>query len=111
MTYEAWNTGRLPDGARIMASPSSGETEAQRLEVVAAWNDLPDSLKAHPGLKRLYRALGGVNLDGTRGALAVAGAERCGTLSDCKQDKGSCLKAGYCLNRRANAGVPEVDRG
>lgn len=43
----------------------SGETEAQRLEVVAAWNDLPDSLKAHPGLKRLYRALGGVNLEGT----------------------------------------------
>jgi hypothetical protein len=37
----------------------SGETEAQRREVCAAWNDLPPTLRAHPGLKRLYHALGG----------------------------------------------------
>jgi hypothetical protein len=29
---------------------------AGRTELVAAWNDLPDSLRCHPGLKRLFRA-------------------------------------------------------
>lgn len=38
--------------------------EAERLppemhrEIELAWNDLPDALKAHPGVKRLYRACG-----------------------------------------------------
>ena len=32
------------------------EPGAARAELVAAWNDLPDSLRCHPGLKRLYRA-------------------------------------------------------
>jgi hypothetical protein len=27
-------------------------------EIELAWNDLPDALKAHPGIKRLYRACG-----------------------------------------------------
>lgn len=43
--------------------PLSGETEAQREEVCAAWADLPDSLRCHPGLKRLYRALGGLDME------------------------------------------------
>lgn len=30
--------------------------ESNRAELVAAWNDLPDDLRCHPGLKRLYRA-------------------------------------------------------
>lgn len=45
----------------------SGETMAQREEVCAAWADLPAELTAHPGLKRLYRALGGIS---PRGVLA-----------------------------------------
>jgi hypothetical protein len=28
----------------------------QRKEALAAWNDLPGQLKAHPGIKRLFRA-------------------------------------------------------
>lgn len=28
----------------------------ERAELVAAWNDLPDSIRCHPGLKRLFRA-------------------------------------------------------
>lgn len=32
------------------------ELEPQRAELVAAWNDLPDSVRCHPGLKRLFRA-------------------------------------------------------
>ena len=40
--------------------PMTGETDEQRLEVTAAWNDLPEALRCHPGLKRLYRALGGI---------------------------------------------------
>ena len=28
----------------------------ERVELVAAWNDLPDSIRCHPGLKRLFRA-------------------------------------------------------
>jgi hypothetical protein len=53
--------------AKDAARDHSGETEAQRLELVAAWNDLPDALRSHPGLKRLYRALGGINRDGVKG--------------------------------------------
>lgn len=32
------------------------DVSAQRAEVVAAWNDLPASIRCHPGLKRLFRA-------------------------------------------------------
>lgn len=45
------------------AQSISGETDSQRMEVVSAWNDLPASLKAHPAMKRLYRALGGVDME------------------------------------------------
>jgi hypothetical protein len=34
---------------------SHGGSDARR-ELVDAWNDLPDSLRCHPGLKRLFRA-------------------------------------------------------
>jgi hypothetical protein len=57
------DTGQCEAPAATVPAPS-GETEAQRLELVAAWNDLPDALRAHPGLKRLYRALGGISRDG-----------------------------------------------
>lgn len=46
--------------AAMNGAQQSGETEAQREEVCAAWADLPDSLRCHPGLKRLYLALGGL---------------------------------------------------
>jgi len=66
-----WLVDSVRSGSLLYAAPHpsepaatgrvglSGETETQRFEVCAAFNDLPDSLRAHPGLKRLYRALGG----------------------------------------------------
>jgi hypothetical protein len=60
-----WNEPESAAPAATVPAPS-GETEAQRIEVTAAWNDLPDALRAHPGLKRLYRALGGISRDGVK---------------------------------------------
>jgi hypothetical protein len=42
------------------AREPSGETMAQREEVCEAWAAMPAALTAHPAMKRLYRALGGI---------------------------------------------------
>jgi hypothetical protein len=44
---------------KLTGALADDDSETQRVEVCNAWNDLPSGLKAHPGLKRLYRALGG----------------------------------------------------
>jgi hypothetical protein len=38
------------------AQPAVPALADERAELVAAWNDLPDSMRCHPGLKRLFRA-------------------------------------------------------
>jgi hypothetical protein len=49
---------KVPPSQRTMAEllAESKRCELPRSELVAAWNDLPDNLRCHPGLKRLYRA-------------------------------------------------------
>lgn len=79
MTHEAWNAGKLPEGARVVATaeteqqccrgprcnncPASGETLQQREEVCAAWHALPDDLRKDARLTRLYHALGGPHME------------------------------------------------
>jgi hypothetical protein len=48
---------------KTAADSASGETLSQREEVCAAWADIPDALRCHPSMRRLYRALGGVRMD------------------------------------------------
>jgi len=38
------------------APQPADDVTPERAELVAAWNDLPDSLRCHPGMKRLFRA-------------------------------------------------------
>jgi hypothetical protein len=45
-----------PHIAAEQAQPAVPALTDERAELVAAWNDLPDSLRCHPGLKRLFRA-------------------------------------------------------
>jgi hypothetical protein len=45
-----------PHIATEQAQPAVPALTDERIELVAAWNDLPDSLRCHPGLKRLFRA-------------------------------------------------------
>jgi hypothetical protein len=45
-----------PHVATEQAQPAVPALTVERIELVAAWNDLPDSLRCHPGLKRLFRA-------------------------------------------------------
>lgn len=49
---------RLFTQAEIDAAVAAERQRLQpgRDELVAAWNDLPDALRCHPGLKRLYAA-------------------------------------------------------
>jgi hypothetical protein len=61
VSYERADTS--PPVLQKSEAELSGETVSQREEVCAAWNDLPAALRCHPGLKRLYRALGGVRMD------------------------------------------------
>lgn len=42
--------------AGLVAAARPATVSPQRAELVAAWNDLPDSIRCHPGLKRLFRA-------------------------------------------------------
>jgi len=42
--------------AQAAATQERKRLQAGRDELVAAWNDLPDALRCHPGLKRLYAA-------------------------------------------------------
>lgn len=53
------NEGRyLVDELEAVAKAAAEalKVSPQRAELVAAWNDLPDSIRCHPGLKRLFRA-------------------------------------------------------
>lgn len=62
-----WNTGRncydefpahlaFKAWQQAIQALSAEPLTEQRKELVAAWNDLPDSIRCHPGLKRLFRA-------------------------------------------------------
>lgn len=44
------------DAALKLFRRERDEHQERRNELVAAWNDLPDALRCHPGLKRLCRA-------------------------------------------------------
>jgi hypothetical protein len=46
----------LPPTSPPAVQPETGISQ-ERAELVAAWNDLPDALRCHPRLKRLYRAV------------------------------------------------------
>jgi hypothetical protein len=62
--YELCFASPLPQEPREAAlTEPSGETLAQREEVCAAWADLPDELRKDKRLRRLYLALGGVNME------------------------------------------------
>jgi hypothetical protein len=91
--------------------PLSGETEAQREEVCAAWADLPDSLRCHPGLKRLYRALGGLDMERLHAAVPHRESDSIPreSVSGWKADKLGSSLAWPADTSTDAAGVPESD--
>jgi hypothetical protein len=93
-------------GCRACPPALSGETDAQREEVCAAWHALPDDLRKDPRLTRLYHALGGPRMDDPAEAVAgpvcgncdTALPEGCGGIF--KDDGDACA-----LNRTAGVGA------
>lgn len=70
----------------------------ERAEVVEAWNNLPDELRCHPGLKALWRSLGG-RLDARSTAQQEAPAEPAMYCERCGVGRQEHERADWCDNQ------------